>query len=149
MQITRWLPLLLLAALALGSAACGAVPDATPTSRPQATIVARAPDVPPLPFPDNPDPDACGIPTRWGSDEPAWLSGFFEGELVQPTVFLYSGHLRAEITGAAPTGTPVRISLYQENPTLDYYRVETIGLDPPQSGWVPAPFLQFEPPITP
>ena len=57
-----------------------------------------------------------------------------------------ASHLRQSGAGAAPFGTTVRILLYQQNPRLDFYLVETIDLDPAQQGWVPAPFLQFEPP---
>jgi hypothetical protein len=109
-------------------------------------LIERDPDVPELPFPDNPDPTQCGIPVRWGKDDPAWLTGYYEGEMVQPAVFFYDSHLRYSVVGSAPSGTEVRIVLYQSNPTLDYYQVETIDLDPPQTGWVPAPFLTFEPP---
>lgn len=40
--------------------------------------------VPALPFPDNPDPTQCGIPTVWGLDDPAWISRYYQGEFVQP-----------------------------------------------------------------
>lgn len=101
-------------------------------------------DVPELPFADNPDPTLCGIPESWNSDEPAWLSGYYEGELIQPTVFLYDSHLRRKITGEAATGTEVRILLFQNNPSLNYYLVKTLG-EHPQEGWVPEPFLKLEP----
>jgi hypothetical protein len=107
--------------------------------------VERQPDVPELPFPDNPDPTQCGIPIRWGNEVPASLSGYYEGELVQPTVYLYDSHLRQSVSGAAPSGTQVHIVLYQQNPALDFYLVETVGVAPLQKGWVPAPFLVFEP----
>lgn len=100
--------------------------------------------IPHLPFPDNPDPDACGIPTPWGSSEPAWLDGHYQGELVEPIVHLYDSHLRREIIGRAPSGIEVEVILFQDNPTLNYYLVRTVGLEPPQEGWVPAPFLQLE-----
>jgi hypothetical protein len=106
----------------------------------------REDDVPELPFDDNPDPDQCGIPVRWGLEDPAWLNGYYDGELIQPQVALYDSHLRLEVTGSAPTGTPVRVILYQENPVLDYYMVVTIDMDEKQEGWIPAPFLSFEPP---
>ena len=61
--------------------------------------------VPPLPFADNPDPTACGAPLVWGGDGQAWLTGYYEGELVAPTVYLYDSHLRKSVTGLAPTGT--------------------------------------------
>lgn len=57
------------------------------------TLVRDA-DVPELPFPDNPDPNQCGIPTQWGLDTSAWVSGYYQGELVQPTVYLHRSHLR-------------------------------------------------------
>jgi hypothetical protein len=109
-------------------------------------LLARDPDVPELPFPDNPDPTQCGIPIQWGLEDPAFLNGYYEGELIQPEVLLYDSHLRLSITGAAPTGTPVRILLYQQNPVIDYYLVESLDLAPVQKGWVPAPLIQFEPP---
>lgn len=100
--------------------------------------------IPRLPFPDNPDPDACGIPMLWGSSGPAWLDGRYQGELVESIVYLYDSHLRREIIGKAPSGTEVEVILFQDNPTLNYYLVRTVGLEPPQEGWVPSPFLQFE-----
>lgn len=107
-------------------------------------VVARDADVPELPFDDNPDPSACGMPRPWGDDGPAWLTGVWEGELIQPDVLLYDSHLRQSIAGRAPHGAEVRVVLFQENPTLDYYLVEPID-DPTQEGWVPAPFLTFDP----
>jgi hypothetical protein len=107
-------------------------------------VVARDPDVPELPFDDNPDPNACGIPMRWGDDSPAWLTGVWEGELIQPDVLLYDSHLRQSVAGQAPNGAEVRVVLFQQNPTLDYYLVEAVD-DPTQEGWVPAPFLTFDP----
>lgn len=105
--------------------------------------VTPAANIPDLPFPDNPDPTLCGIPEPWGSDESAWLSGYYEGELVQPVVFLYDSHLRRNITGEAATGTEVKIILFQNNPSLNYYFVKTVG-ENPQEGWVPEPFLTLE-----
>lgn len=109
--------------------------------------------MPPLPFADNPDPTLCGIPQPWGTDDQAWLTGYYprgpEGALVQPTVYLYDSHLRKRITGAAPSGAEVQVKLFQANPELDYYLVRTVSHTPPQEGWVPAPFLQFEPPPAP
>lgn len=105
----------------------------------------RHPDVPPLPFADNPDPDQCGIPIPWGADNDAWLSGEYDGELIQPTVLLYDSHLRLDIAAEAPHGAAVEILLFQENPSLDYYLVKIKNADTPNEGWVPAPFLSFEP----
>jgi hypothetical protein len=107
--------------------------------------VERAPDVPALPFDDNPDPSQCGIPVPWGEfDNTAWLSGIWEGRLVQPDVFVYDSHLRQSVVGSAPHGTQVEIVLYQENPVLDYYMVRIQG-ESQLEGWLPEPFLSFDP----
>ncbi|MCB9453812.1 MAG: hypothetical protein H6672_20465, partial [Anaerolineaceae bacterium] len=102
--------------------------------------------VPPLPFADNPDPTACGAPMVWGGDGQAWLTGYYQGELVEPTVYLYDSHLRKYVTGIATTGTEVKIVLYQQNPTLNYYMVQFSNVDGSKvEGWVPAPFVSLEP----
>ena len=113
----------------------------------QALILAqRAPDVPELPFADNPDPSQCGIPTVWGSNGRAWLTGIYDGELIQPVVLLYDSHLRFNITARAPHGTEVEILLFQENPVTDYYLVKIKDAEGAGSeGWIPEPFLSFEP----
>ena len=115
-----------------------------PTPGDQFAPLERDPNVPDLPFPDNPDPSQCGIPTQWGTDETAWVSGYYQGELVQPAVFLYDSHQRLSIAGVVPHGTEVKIILYQQNPSLDYYMVKTVDFDSPQEGWIPAPFLSFQ-----
>jgi hypothetical protein len=130
--------------LAITACAPSPEPEPTPTVEPSSTLQ-RDPNVPELPFADNPDPSLCGIPTPWGTDEPAWLTGIFQGELIQPTVLLYDSHLRRSIQGSAPHGTEVRILLHQSNPALDYYLVRTVNHEPPQEGWIPAPFLSFHP----
>lgn len=133
----------------VGLAACG--PQAPSVNQSvEETAVAwiqanRDPDVPPLPFPDNPDPDQCGIPTAWGNNGTAWLTGIYEGELVQPTVLLYDSHSRLSIAAEAPHGAQVQVVLYQQNPVLDYYLVKIEGAPKPNEGWVPGPFLSFEP----
>lgn len=141
----------------LGLAACApnAIPPTSPTPNATATAVVaqyvatidarRSPDVPPLPFDDNPDPLLCGIPVTWTTDTPAWLTGMYDGELIQPTLFLYDSHLRLSIQAQAPHGSQVEVLLYQKNPVTDYYLVKIIGADTPNEGWVPAPFLSFEP----
>ncbi|MFZ0014378.1 MAG: hypothetical protein WAL25_09715 [Acidimicrobiia bacterium] len=106
--------------------------------------IERDPDVPDLPFDDNPDPSQCGIPVQWGDGGRAWLSGVWEGELIQPEVLLYDSHLRTSVSWSAPHGTEVEIVLFQENPVLDYYFVRVLG-DVAQAGWVPEPFLSFHP----
>ncbi len=103
----------------------------------------RDPDVPNLPFDDNPDPNQCGIPVRWGVDDPAWVTGMWEGELIQPEVLLYDSHSRLSISGRLEHGSEVVIVLFQENPVLDYYLVRSTRGD--VEGWIPSPFLAFEP----
>lgn len=141
--------ILSISAVAFVIAACTSVsqPFQSPSPTPEINFetLERDPNVPELPFPDNPDPNQCGIPTSWGTDESAWVSGYYRGELVQPIVFLYGSHLRLSIAGTIPSGTKVKIVLYQQNPTLDFYLVKTIDFDPPQEGWIPAPFVSFEP----
>lgn len=105
--------------------------------------VARAADVPDLPFDDNPDPSQCGIPVQWGDNGRAWLSGIWDGELIQPTVFLYDSHLRTKVTARASHGEEVEIVLFQENPVLDYYFVRLP--DSGGEGWIPEPFLSLDP----
>lgn len=112
----------------------------------QPVEIERAVEVPALPFPDNPDPALCGIPQAWNNDELAYLTGFYEGELIQPIVFLYDSHLRRKITAQAPHGSEIKILLSQSNPQLDYYLVKIVGALPPNEGWVPAPFVSFEKP---
>lgn len=125
-------------------------PYPTPTFPPiEPTFAARivelrSPDVPELPFADNPDPTLCGIPTQWNSSEPAWLTGYYEGELIEPIVHLYDSHMRLNIVAEAPHGTEVKVLLYQSNPYLDYYLVKIEGAELPNEGWVPGPFLSFE-----
>lgn len=125
-------------------ASAGAHPPLEPT---YAALIAerRDPDIPPLPFPDNPDPSLCGIPTPWGSDNPAWLTGLYNGEIVQPVVLLYDSHLRLEIAARAAHGSEVEVILYQQNQVTDYYLVKIVGAEQPNEGWVPGPFLSFSP----
>ena len=104
--------------------------------------VGRSPDVPDLPFADNPDPTLCGIPVAWSGQETAWLTGYYEGELIQDEVLLYDSHLRLDIAAAGPHGAEVKVLMFQPNPVLDYYLVDLPDQVP---GWIPAPFLSFEP----
>lgn len=122
------------------------VEHATPT---EMTQEGRSTDVPALPFPDNPDPTQCGIPVVWGStNNQAWLNGIYEGEMVQPVVYLYDSHLRHNIVAQSPHGTEVQIILFQANPVLDYYFVKILSAPVGENeGWVPAPFLTFEPEV--
>jgi hypothetical protein len=107
----------------------------------------RDPAVPDLPFPDNPDPSQCGIPSQWSKDPRAWLNGYYEGKLYQAEVLLYDSHSRFRITASAPHGTEVQVVLYQVNPVVNYYMVKIIGEDGSTvgEGWIPEPFLSFEP----
>jgi hypothetical protein len=138
--------------LVLGTA-CAGKPGSANTPVPVANSVSegatanfeRDPDVPQLPFPDNPDPNACGIPTSFGGST-AWVNGVYQGQVVEPTVSLYDSHERSHVTGAVPSGTEVQVELYQANPVLDFYFVRAETPTGPQKGWVPAPFLQFTPP---
>lgn len=150
MQSSRRKGLLGIAVLLAAVASCGGTADSSGgvkgavTTRVQYEIERDA-DVPALPFDDNPDPAQCGIPVQWGeADNAGWLTGFWEGDLIQPEVLLYDSHLRVSVTGSAPHGTEVEIVLFQENPVLDYYFVRIRG-DSVQEGWVPEPFLSFEP----
>ncbi len=140
--------MVLLAFVVIGSMACSRAGDGTVVEAgqpPTVTPAALPISVPALPFDDNPDPDQCGIPTPWGNDDPAWLTGVWEGELIQPVVFLYDSHLRREVIGQIPHGGRVQIQLFQSNPVLHFYRVRSLDEDNPQEGWVPAPFLSMEP----
>ena len=103
-----------------------------PTDRLPATV-------PALPFANNPDPTLCGIPEPDGRH--GLVTGDYEGKLVQPIVYLYNSHLMNAITGQIYPGTQVKIELSQNNPSLNFYFVKTIGVEPSQSGWIPEPFL--------
>jgi len=106
--------------------------------------VMRSPDVPDLPFPDNPDPSLCGIPTQWGPDGTAWLKGTYQGEVIQSEVLLYDSHLRLNINAQAPHGSEVEVLFFQQNPVTDYYFVKIKGAELPNEGWIPEHFLSFE-----
>lgn len=107
----------------------------------------RKVEIPLLPFEDNPDPNECGIPQPWGANNNlAHLSGFYEGELIQPIVYLYDSHGRNAITAAAKHGTAVEVVMFQANPVLNYYFVRIPSAPAgTREGWVPAPFLSFDP----
>ena len=94
-------PGMLLLILSILLSGCGVLSDdepVTPTGSdhgPVATgatpIVGLGPlpaRVPALPFGDNPDPEACGIPRDWGKEEPGYVSGVYGGDLIQPVVYL-------------------------------------------------------------
>jgi hypothetical protein len=97
---------------------------------------------PPLPFNDNPDPTLCGIPTQ--DNRRGVVHGEVNGEPVGPIIYFYDSHLRQNVTGQIFPGAEVKILLSQSNPTLDYYFVKTINVEPPQEGWVPAPFVAVQ-----
>lgn len=105
---------------------------------------AFAQPIPALPFPDNPDPSLCGIPTPWGREEIVRLDGHYQGRLVEPLVYIYESHARQKVVGRAPSGARVRILLFQANPKLNYYLVRTVNLPKNLEGWVPAPFVKLK-----
>jgi hypothetical protein len=137
--------------LVLLASACSSIATSTilPTPTPGTTgaelELQRDADVPDLPFPDNPDPNACGIPAPCGGST-AWVTGMYQGQMIEPTVLLYDSHERLHITGSVASGAPVQVQLYQANPVLDFYYVQSHTPNGLQKGWVPAPFLQFSPP---
>jgi hypothetical protein len=110
-----------------------------------AEVAQRDANVPELPFPDNPDPNQCGIPTLFGGGA-GWVNGVYGGRLVEQTVLLYDSHERLHVTGSVPSGTQVQVELYQANPVLDFYYVRVDGPDGLQQGWIPAPFLRLDGP---
>lgn len=114
--------LVVLLALALGSALAGGVPE--------------------LPFDDNPDPDQCGIPQPLGDGVSGTVVGVWEGELLFEDVHLYDSHLRSRVTGTVPDGSTVRLVMHQNNPVLDYWFVRWDGPDGVVEGWLPDPFLR-------
>lgn len=137
-----WIAAALLAfGLALSGAATAQGGDAD-GERHDGAAVERDPDVPPLPFADNPDPELCGIPQPvLDADSAATVTGIYEGELVMDPVLLYDSHLRRSVAGAVPSGHPVTLQLFQSNPELDYFQVRAeVGGETVQ-GWIPAPFV--------
>jgi len=148
----RGAALVSLVVLALVATACGRPPGAPTVTAGDAQVVptyavgTSSPPVPSLPFADNPDPTQCGIPTPWGKDDPAWVTGLYQGKLVQPLVYLYDSHGRREVVGQIPHGGRVRIVLTQANPALDYYFVRSLDRQPAQEGWLPAPFVVLDGP---
>jgi hypothetical protein len=141
---------ILLSVLVVLGAGCSGVLDQRPApavrevtvAQPASVGLQRDANVPGLPFPDNPDPAACGIPTPW-NDEDAQIEGTYQGQVIEATVYLYDSHERLHITGAVPTGTTVQVQLYQANPVLDFFYVHADTPAGPQTGWVPAPFLRL------
>lgn len=116
---------------------------AIPVAHSLGPLPQRAPD---LPFADNPDPTQCGIPAPWLARDPVWMTGYYQGTLVQPVIYLYDSHLRREVVGQIPSGSRIEITLSQTNPELNYFHVSSLDLSPPQAGWVPAPFVTFDAP---
>jgi hypothetical protein len=155
-DVRTW-PTSLLVFFALALSACssgGSALAPTERARPQAELeptyaamiaTQRDSSIPELPFPDNRDPDQCGIPIPWGEGGTAYLTGFYQAQLVAREVILYDSHLRLQIAASAPHGSKVRVLLYQQNPETDYYLVKVEGASAPNEGWVPGPFLSFEP----
>jgi len=100
--------------------------------------------VPELPFDDNPDPDQCGIPQPLGDAVRGTVDGSWQGETLFPDVHLYDSHLRSRVTGTIPTGTRVKVEMFQNNPVLNYWYVRWDGPDGTVQGWIPAPFLTVQ-----
>ena len=115
--------------------------SATATT-PPVFVQRRDANVPELPFPDDPDPNQCRIPTLFAGSA-GWIDGTYAGQVVEPTVLLYDSHERMHVIGAVPTGTEVQVEMYQANPVLDFYYVRVNMPDGLQQGWVPAPFLRL------
>jgi len=128
------------AVLAIGALSMSAAADADDA------LVLPGPDapiaIPTFVFEDNPDPDQCGIPQPMGSGYTGTLHGSVDGEVVEPMVYLYDSHLRAEVRGQVRAGSVVEVVMVQLNPVLDYYFVRFRAADGRSvEGWVPAPFL--------
>jgi hypothetical protein len=147
--VAKHVALVVMVAVALSACAGTAAGDpaavvgsSDDTTEEHGAALRRDPDVPDLPFEDNPDPNQCGIPTRWGLEDPAWLTGTWDGELIEPEVLLYDSHQRRRVTGRLPHGSEVRIVLFQRNPVLDFYFVTSASGS--AEGWVPGPFVSFE-----
>ena len=116
----------------------GSTPGSTPAPGDAST------PVPELPFDDNPDPDQCGIPQPLGDAVRGTVDGSWQGEALFPDVHLYDSHLRSRVTGTIPTGTRVKVEMFQNNPVLNYWYVRWDGPDGTVQGWIPAPFLTVE-----
>lgn len=84
--------------------------------------------VPALPFANTPDPTLCGIPEPDGRQ--GTVTGEYGGKLGRPIVYLYNSHLMNAITDQVYPSTQVKIELRQNNPTLNFYFVKTIGVEP-------------------
>jgi len=141
--------LLLPSLLVAWGGASGESPTSAATiglQRSPTTEVGSLGPVPTLPFVDNPDPTQCGIPQVWRKVDPAWITGWDQGKLIEPKVALYDSHMRHKVVGWIPDGGRVKILLVQTNPVLDFYQVRSLDLANPQTGWVPAPFLSMSPP---
>ena len=135
----RWLVGLFFAAWMLTACVAPSSPVSShPTTAPTDPLPEAAP---PLPMVAEYDPTLCGIPTP--VDITTTVTGEWQGQLIRPVIYLYDSHLRQAITGQLYPGTRVHVELSQTNPALNYYFVKTIDLDPPQSGWIPAPFLKL------
>jgi hypothetical protein len=97
--------------------------------------------IPELPFPNEQDPLPCGIPQTLGRGVAGVLDGTHEGELVEPEVHLYDSHLRSEVVGHVTHDSEVLVTLFQDNPVLNFYYVLAETEDGKVRGWVPEPFL--------
>jgi hypothetical protein len=100
--------------------------------------------VPELPFPNEQDPLLCGIPQTLGSGVPGVLDGHHEGVLVEPEIHLYDSHLRSKVVGHVPHDREVLVTMFQDNPVLNFYYVVAETKAGKVQGWVPEPYLEFE-----
>jgi len=105
--------------------------------------VKRLPAPPPLPFVDNPDPDQCGIPQPLGEGIVGIVTGVYQGEELFDEVHLYASHFREVVTGLVPSGETVTVTMFQDNPVLNYWFVRWDGPAGPVEGWIPEPFLDL------
>src|SRR5215470_3608562 len=80
------------------AATTASLPTPAPATAEAEAAFQRDADVPDLPFSDNPDPNACGIPSPYGGGT-AWATGMYQGQMFEPTVLLYNSHERLHITG--------------------------------------------------
>jgi hypothetical protein len=100
--------------------------------------------VPELPFPSEQDPLLCGIPQTLGSGLPGVLDGHHEGVLVEPEIHLYDSHLRSKVVGHVPHDSAVLVTMFQDNPVVNFYYVVAETQTGKVQGWVPEPYLELE-----
>lgn len=100
--------------------------------------------VPELPFPSEQDPLLCGLPQALGAGVTGRVDGYFRGELVEPEVHLYDSHLRRKVVGHLPNGALVIVTMFQDNPVLDFYFVTAETDAGTLKGWIPEEYLDLD-----